>query len=59
MTPNGKIEFLQELSTYIDLTPANANVMYIEGEIQKRWGVEYILVTNDGLRLSDSSATRG
>ncbi len=31
----------------------------IRSEIQKIWGAEYIIVSNDGLEIVDTSATKG
>lgn len=55
----GRAEFSPSSQTYIDLVETTANLEYIMGVIHRRWGSEYILVTNDGLELEDSPATQG
>ncbi len=55
----GKIEFHQYEATYIDLKPSTANINYVQSCVQKMWGLEYTVVSNDGLQICDSSATRG
>ena len=44
---------------HIDLVDATANVEFVNGTIQKRWGNDYVVVTNDGLELEDVPATQG
>ena len=44
-----KREFNAIGQTYIDLVDATANVEFVTGTIQKRWGSDFVLVTNDGL----------
>ena len=55
----GKIEFHSLEVTYVDLKPSTANVLYVQSCVQKKWGDDYVIVSNDGLRICDSSATRG
>ena len=59
LTGSGRTEFECFETTYVDLKPSTANVTYIESCIQAKWGDEYIIVGNDGLKICDSSATRG
>ena len=44
---------------YTDISETTANVDYILTIVQRRWGEDYTLVTNDGLELLDSPGTRG
>ena len=55
----GKPEFQASSQMYIELTEATAYLDHIVELIRKRWGAEYILVTNDGIELEDSPATQG
>ena len=57
--PNGKMEFLAQNQTFVDVTETTANLHYVSSAIQRKWGPEYILVTSDGLKLDDSSGTQG
>ena len=41
------------------MVESTANVEYILTLVQRRWGEDYIIVTNDGLQLEDSPATQG
>ena len=59
ITPTGKLEFISIDKMYIDLTPSIANIDYVQSEVQSNWGEEYVVVSNDGLKISDSAATRG
>lgn len=54
-----KPEFNAISQTHIDLVDATANVEFVTGTIQRRWGDDYVLVTNDGLELEDVPATQG
>ena len=53
-----KAEFQPISQTYLELVESMVNLEHILGIIQKRWGIEYTLVTNDGLPLEDSPATQ-
>ena len=44
---NGRLEFTPQNQTFVDLTEATASV-----------GVEYVMVTADGLKIDDSSETQ-
>ena len=55
----GRAEFTPTSQTYIDLLETTANLEHITDVIHRRWGSEYVLVTNDGLELEDSPATQG
>ena len=54
-----KVEFQPHSQTFIELVDSTANVEHILGVIQRRWGSDYILVTQDGLQLEESPATQG
>lgn len=59
---NGKTNkpvFTPSHQTYVEVQESTANVDYIKNNIRRQWGDNYILVTNDGLELEDSSATQG
>lgn len=55
----GKVEFTSIEAVYVDLKPGTANVNYVLAYIQNLWGSEYVIVSNDGLQIQDSSATKG
>ena len=55
----GKIEFIPHEVAYVELKPSTATVTYIQAYIQKMWGADYKIVSNDGLQIWDSAATRG
>ena len=57
--PNGKMEFMAQNQTFVDVTETTANLHYVSSAIQRKWGPEYIIVTSDGLKLDDSSGTQG
>ena len=52
-------ELIPQNQTFVDLTEATANINYVTSVIQRRWGMEYVMVTSDGLRIDDSSGTQG
>ena len=54
-----KPEFQCVSQLYTDIVESTANVDYILTVVQRRWGEDYTLVTNDGLELLDSPGTRG
>lgn len=54
-----KIEFQPHSQTFIELVDSVANVDHILGVVQRRWGSDYTLVTQDGLQLEESPATQG
>jgi len=54
-----KPEFYATGQTYIELVDATANVEFVMGTIQKRWGNNFVIVSNDGLELEDVPATQG
>ena len=55
----GKMEFTGIDNIYINVTPSTANIHYILSEVQEKWGTDYVVVSNDGLKIGDSPATRG
>ena len=55
---SGKIDFSNIDQTFIDIIDATANVNYICGVIQRKWGNNYTIVTSDGLKIDDCSATQ-
>ena len=54
--PNGKVKFNSESQTFVKITEATANVPFISNAMQRSWGEKYMLVSNDGLEIQDSSA---
>ena len=56
---SGKLEFLPQNQTFVDVTEATANLHYVSSAVQRKWGQEYTLVTSDGLKVDDSSGTKG
>ena len=60
MFKNGRITDFQPIhQTFIELVDSTANVEHILAIIRRRWGPDYILVTQDGLPLEDAPATQG
>ena len=45
---NGKLEFQKKGQAFVNVNEKTANVHYITSVIQKKWGEEYVLVTDDG-----------
>ena len=56
---NGRMEFMAQNQTFVDVTDTTANLHYVSSAIQRKWGSEYVVVTSDGLKLDDSSGTQG
>ena len=54
-----KIEFKPIHQTFIELVESTANVDHILGVIQRKWGTNYIIVTQDGLKLEEGPGTQG
>lgn len=54
----GKPMFQPLTQMFLDLTDATANPEYIQATISSQWGPEYTIVSNDGLEIEDSPATR-
>lgn len=54
-----KPDFMTTGQTYIELVDSTANVDYIVGVINQRWGSGYTIVTSDGVPLEDSPTTQG
>ena len=54
-----KVEFERLGQTFVSMSEATANVMYISSVIKQKWGEDYVLVTSDSLQLEDSSGTQG
>lgn len=58
-TKTNKPSFNPSHQAYIEVQESTATVEYITEEIRKKWGESYTLVTNDGLELESSAATKG
>ena len=54
-----KVTFDPIHQMYLEIKESTANVHYISLAVTKKWGKGYMLVTNDGLQLEDTEATRG
>ena len=54
-----KTEFQPLHQTFIELIDTTANVEHILAIARRQWGLDYILVTQDGLQIEDSPATQG
>ena len=60
MIKNGrKVNFKPVHQTFIELVETTANVDHILGVVQRKWGTNFILVTQDGLKLEDAPGTQG
>ncbi len=57
--PNGKANFQKIGQIYIDVVESTATVLYISSVIRAEFGDDYVLVTNDGLELTDGTGTKG
>jgi hypothetical protein len=57
--PSGKIDFSHKSQTFVDINEENANVHHITSVIQRKWGSDYVVVTNDGWMIEDCSGTNG
>ena len=56
---NKKVEFHKLGQVFIDVTEGTANINYISSVVQQKFGIDYVVVTADGLRIEDSSGTQG
>ena len=60
MIKNGrKVDFKPVHQTFIELVETTANVDHILGVVQRKWGTNFVLVTQDGLKLEDAPGTQG
>ena len=57
--PSWKLELSPQYQTFVDVMEATANLHYVSSAVQRKWGQEYTLVTYDGLKVDDSSGTKG
>ena len=53
----GKSQNFNVSMLYTDIVESTANIDYILTVVQRHWGEDYTLVTNDGLELLDSPGT--
>lgn len=44
---------------HIELTEITANVGHILVSVRRRWGEDFIIVSNDGIEMEDCPATQG
>ena len=56
---NKKVEFHKLGQVFIDVTEGTANINYISSVVQQKFGIDYVVVTADGLKIEDSSGTQG
>ena len=54
-----KPEFMPLEVGYVEINSKTANINFIRDTIQDRWGKNYQVVSNEGLPILDSPATRG
>ena len=54
---NGK-SFTELDQTYVSVNEDSANVVYITGKVQEKWG-RVVLVAGNGLPIQDEEGTRG
>ena len=54
-----KPEFEMSVEAFIEITSEKANVDYVNSQIKEIWGSTYSLVSADGHKVADCSATRG
>lgn len=55
----GKTNFEGISTMYLELNESSANVTLIKAAMQRKWGQDFTLVSNDGVELEDSSGTEG
>ncbi len=58
-TAKGKPEFEAESQLLLDLTESTANLENILSSVRDQWGSRYILVTNDGIQIEETSGSIG
>ena len=56
---NGKVDFQHESKFFVEVVESTANMDYILGAVQRKWGADPVIVTIDGLTLEDLPATQG
>ena len=54
-----KVVFKPVHQTFIELVEATANTDHILAVVQRKWGTNFILVIQDGLRLEEAPGTQG
>jgi len=60
MTMTGRAaHFKYLIQTFLWIVESTANLEYVVAIVQKRWGSEYVIVTNDGLKVEDLPVTQG
>ena len=52
---SGKLDFEKLGQTFVEVNESMANVDFITTCIQRKWGYDYVLVTNDSLRVEYSA----
>lgn len=56
---SGKPQFVNLNVLYIDVTEATANITYLTNAVRAKWGNDHVIVTSEGLPISDGSGTQG
>ena len=56
---SGKLEFSPQNQTFVDVTETTPILHYVSSAVQRKWGQEYTLVMSDGLKVDNSSGTKG
>jgi len=53
-----KPNFTYTGQTYLELTETTATIAHVCEQVQKQWGSEYTVVSNEGLEIEDCLATQ-
>jgi hypothetical protein len=56
---NGHLAVERIGQTFVTITDSTANVPYLTHHVKEKWGQNYVLVSNDAIRIEDSSGTQG
>ncbi|XP_065898986.1 uncharacterized protein [Dysidea avara] len=60
LTKNGRtIRFHDKAQIFVNITESTAHTEFILAAIQQKWGSDHVIVTNNGLKIENSSATQG
>ena len=60
LTKNGRtIKFHDKAQIFVNITESTVHTEFILAAIQQKWGSDHFIVTNNGLKIENSSATQG
>lgn len=59
MDESKKLVFNKIGQVFIDLNEVTANINYVTTVVQQTFGLDYVVVTADGLRIHDGAGTQG